>query len=106
MLSPGTNPYNVFSPDTGSKRSTSIKSRLELQNVLKEAYAFLSEPDIQYEPTDEDPFQLRDYKRDALSREPYHKPQLPKVESVEEFIKIRMTQKSSNSRSIDYGLNR
>ena len=48
MFSPGEKSGKIISPDTRSKGS--IQSRIELQNALKEAYAFLSEPDIKYEP--------------------------------------------------------
>mmetsp|Transcript_22318 Transcript_22318/g.19819 ORF Transcript_22318/g.19819 Transcript_22318/m.19819 type:complete len:96 (+) Transcript_22318:270-557(+) len=85
MFSPG-NKATVFSPDTKSKGS--LQSRIELHNVIKEAQAFLSEPDVIYEPPKENLFVLKDCKYDVYKMsKPKH--QMPKVESIEEFVKSR-----------------
>lgn len=93
MFSPSIGDYKLFSPDTGSR--CSVKSRIELQNVLKEAYEFLNEPPIKYEPSESNPFNIRNYKYEVVPKT--SKPQTPpKVESVEEYIKIRQSQENLN----------
>lgn len=93
MFSPSIGDYKVFSPDTGSR--CSVKSRVELQNVLKEAYEFLNEPPIKYEPCENNPFNIRNYKFEG-SLVPNKSQTPPRVESVEEYIKILQNQENVN----------
>lgn len=91
MFTPGNNDAseNLFSPETRSKGS--IKSRFELEKVLREAYEFLDEPEIQYEaPANINP-NIQNSRLDAYRMFKMPKEQLPKVESVEEFVKSKIS---------------
>jgi hypothetical protein len=57
IFSPIIHKNQLFSPDTFSK--SSMRSKIELQNVLKEAQAFLNEPDIKYEPNNNQEIYLK-----------------------------------------------
>ncbi|CAI2361595.1 unnamed protein product [Moneuplotes crassus] len=85
--------------ETSSKGS--IQSRVELQKVIKEAYDFLDQPDEVYEPPEANIFNLTNQKYDVYSLE-RKKEDLPKIETVEEFVKKRIERSQSIEKQSDH----
>lgn len=85
--------------DISSKGS--IQSRIELQKAIKEAYDFLDQPDEVYEPPEPNIFNLTNQKYDVYSLE-RKKEDLPKIETVEEFVKKRIERSQSIEKQFDY----
>ena len=92
MFSTSTKQGKILSPDVKSKNS--IQSRIELQNVLKEAYEFLNEPDIIYTPPKDTSLNITNWKYDVYKMKKEEQI-LPKVESIEEFVKSRINRSYS-----------
>lgn len=77
----------VFS--SGKRSKGSIQSRVELRKAIIEAYEFLNQPDEEYQPQDSNAFNLTNQKYDAYELEKKEQ-DLPKMETVEEFVKKRI----------------
>ena len=88
----------IFSSDKRSKGS--IQSRIELRKAIKEAYEFLNQPDEEYEPPQENIFNLTNQKYDVYELEKKEQ-DLPKMETVEEFVKKRIDGCQPRNKKID-----
>ena len=85
----------LFSPEIESKGS--LQRRIELAQVLKEADDFLKQPIEEYTPA-QNPINIIDQK--SRSRSPFKsiKTEIPKIQSVSEFVKERQEREKSNNR--------
>ena len=86
---------NILSPEMESKGS--LQRRIELQKVLKEADEFLQQPDVVYKPSQE-PINIAEVR----PRSPTFsiKTEVPKVESVRDFVKNMQQKEEKRDKSV------